>query len=171
MLDIGAYDGFFSFESEKRGARRVKAADKFCWTAKAGGMGDGLGFSIAHAALNSKVERQYIWVEELSPESVGTFDLVLFLGVLYHAPDMMRYLSNVRKVCRKMAIIETHCDALDIPRPAAIFYPGAVQNNDPSNWWGPNPACVVDMCKEVGFSRVEHVSMYDGVRGVFHAFV
>jgi tRNA (mo5U34)-methyltransferase len=32
VLDIGAYDGFFSFEAERRGAARVVAADYFCWT-------------------------------------------------------------------------------------------------------------------------------------------
>jgi tRNA (mo5U34)-methyltransferase len=171
VLDIGAYDGFFSFECEARGARRVVAADKYCWLTPAGTMGDGEGFRIAHAALNSRVERKEIWVEELSPDAVGTFDLVLFLGVLYHAPDMFRYLRSVRSVCRKLAVIETYCDALDYPRPAAVFYPGAVLNNDPSNWWGPNPACVIEMTKEAGFARCEQVDMYYGNRGVFHAFV
>ena len=31
VLDIGAWDGFFSFESERRGANRVLAVDSFCW--------------------------------------------------------------------------------------------------------------------------------------------
>ena len=31
VLDIGAYDGFFSFEAERRGASRVVAADRYCW--------------------------------------------------------------------------------------------------------------------------------------------
>ncbi|HEY7441177.1 MAG TPA: hypothetical protein VH701_02065, partial [Vicinamibacterales bacterium] len=31
VLDIGAWDGFFSFEAERRGARRVLATDSFCW--------------------------------------------------------------------------------------------------------------------------------------------
>jgi len=94
VLDIGAYDGFFSFEAERRGARRVVATDQYCW--KLTGMGDGEGFKIAHDALGSRVEAKLIPVEEISPETVGVFDVVLFLGVLYHAPDPLRYLRAAR---------------------------------------------------------------------------
>ncbi|MBI3117610.1 MAG: methyltransferase type 11, partial [Candidatus Hydrogenedentes bacterium] len=31
VLDVGAWDGFFSFEAERRGAARVLATDHFCW--------------------------------------------------------------------------------------------------------------------------------------------
>ena len=61
VLDIGAYDGFFSFEAERRGARRVVATDQYCW--KSTGMGDGEGFKIAHDALGSRVEAKVIPVE------------------------------------------------------------------------------------------------------------
>ena len=88
VLDIGAYDGFFSFEAERRGAGRVLATDHYCWTAT--GMGDGEGFQIARRALGSQVEAQLIPVEEISPATVGMFDVVLFLGVLYHSQDPLR---------------------------------------------------------------------------------
>ena len=153
VLDIGAYDGFFSFEAERRGSPRVVAADYFCWTLA--GMGDKQGFNIAHAALNSKVEAVVIPVEEMSTEKLGTFDLVLFLGVLYHSPDPLRYLRIVRSLCKHQLILETHVDALDYPRPAMVFYPGATLNSDASNFWGPNPQAVDAMLLEVGFSRVE----------------
>src|SRR5205823_2820136 len=77
VLDIGAYDGFFSFEAERRGAGRVVASDSYCWSAPEG-MGDGRGFDIAHWALGSKVEKRKIAVEDLSPDSVGEFDYVFF---------------------------------------------------------------------------------------------
>lgn len=51
VLDIGAWDGFFSFECERRGAKRVVASDWFCWQ----GVGK-RGFEIAREALGSKVE-------------------------------------------------------------------------------------------------------------------
>jgi tRNA (mo5U34)-methyltransferase len=177
VLDIGAYDGFFSFECERRGAARVVAADHFCWTY--GGMATKDGFDLAKAALNSRVEEKLIPVEDISPERVGVFDLVLFLGVLYHAPDMVRYLRLVRSVCRGRVILETEIDAEDYPRPAAVFYPGNALNNDASNFWGPNMACVEAMLREVGFKRVERVCTFNlcrrGTRpfhrAVFHAFV
>lgn len=169
VLDIGAYDGFFSFEAERRGAERVLATDHYCW--QVGGMGDGEGFKIAHEALNSRVEAQLIPVEEISPETVGVFDVVLFLGVLYHAPDPLRYLRVVRSVCREMMILETHLDAQDYPRPAMVFYPGATLNNDPTNFWGPNMPCVAEMLKEVGFSRFTFFPPWQAARVVVHAFV
>ncbi len=169
VLDIGAYDGFFSFECERRGAAWVVAADHFCWTY--GGMATREGFDLARAALRSRVEEVMIRVEDISPQTVGTFDLVLFLGVLYHAPDPLRYLRNVRSVCRGQLVLETHLDALDYPYPAAVFYPGAVLNNDSSNHWGPNPACVEAMLREVGFRLIKQVCTYHGTRAVYHAFV
>jgi tRNA (mo5U34)-methyltransferase len=167
VLDIGAYDGFFSFEAERRGAARVVAADKFCWSIP-GGMCDGAGFDIAHWTFQSGVEKRVVSVEEISPETVGTFDLVLFLGVLYHAPDPLRYLRNAFSVCDDLAIIETHIDGQDYPRPMMVFYPGDTLDGDPSNWWGPNEACVVAMLEEVGFRSIEKVSER-GRRMVFHA--
>ncbi|MCI0460223.1 MAG: methyltransferase domain-containing protein [Gemmataceae bacterium] len=177
VLDIGAYDGFFSFECERRGAERVVAADHFCWTY--GGMATKDGFDIARAALGSRVEEKLIPVEDISPQTVGTFDLVLFLGVLYHAPDMVRYLRMVRSVCKQRVILETEVDALDYPLPAAVFYPGASLNNDASNFWGPNLACVESMLREVGFRKIERICVFNMVRRgsrpfhrvVYHAFV
>jgi tRNA (mo5U34)-methyltransferase len=169
VLDIGAYDGFFSFEAERRGARHVLATDQYCW--KSTGMGDGEGFKIAHEALHSRVEAKLIPVEEISPEAVGVFDLVLFLGVLYHAPDPLRYLRIARSVCREMLILETHLDALDYSRPAMVFYPGATLNNDPSNFWGPNTLCVAEMLKEVGFNKLTFFPPWHPNRVVVHAFV
>ena len=169
VLDIGAFDGFFSFEAERRGASRVLATDKYCWSL--GGMGTKDGFDLAHQARQSRVESRLIPVEDLSPASVGTFDLVLFLGVFYHSEDPMRYLRIVRSLCKRQAIIETHIDAMDYPRPAMVFYPGSTLNNDPSNFWGPNVEALTAMVKEVGFSRVEVGSRWRPDRQVVHAFV
>lgn len=169
VLDIGAFDGFFSFEAEKRGASRVLATDRFCWERQ--GMADGQGFKIAHAALRSRVEARMISVEELSPATVGLFDIVLFLGVLYHSQDPLRYLRAARSVCRETLIVETHIDAADYPRPAMVFYPGATLNNDPSNFWGPNLLCLAEMLKEVGFKRLTISPPGNPSRMVVHAFL
>ncbi|MBI2925411.1 MAG: hypothetical protein HYY24_06870 [Verrucomicrobia bacterium] len=53
VLDVGAWDGFFSFEAERRGARRVLATDSFSWGG--GGWGTPEGFQLARQALGSNV--------------------------------------------------------------------------------------------------------------------
>lgn len=170
VLDIGAWDGFFSFECERRGADRVVASDFYCWNG--GGIQDGGGFRLAHEALHSRVERLDASVETLDPAIHGTFDFVLFLGVLYHARDPLGYLAKTRALCRGTAIIETWVDGLEIDQPALIFYPGAALNNDASNYFGPNEAAVIAMCKEVGFREVEVVNRhFYPNRMVFHAHV
>jgi tRNA (mo5U34)-methyltransferase len=166
VLDVGSYDGYFAFEAERRGAARVVASDWFCWNLE--GMGDGTGFEIAHAALNSKVEKHAIAVEDISPQTVGVFDIVLFLGVLYHAQDPMRYLRNVFSVCRETLILETHYDGTDYDRPMMVFYPNDTLNDDPSNYWGPNLACIEAMLYEVGFRKVQFVAKNSN-RVVMHA--
>jgi len=75
VLDIGASDGFYSFEAERRAAKRVLATDHFCWSGP--GWGTKAGFDLAHKALGSKVESLDIDVMDLAPERVGTFDLAL----------------------------------------------------------------------------------------------
>src|SRR5439155_11676932 len=85
VLDIGAWDGFFSFEFERRGAKRVLAIDTFAWDPRPGGFPRGFeAFKLAHEHFNSKVEHQRLDVCELDPARVGTFDLVFCAGVLYH---------------------------------------------------------------------------------------
>lgn len=84
VVDIGAWDGAFSFDCERRIAARVLATDHFIWER----MGHG-GFDLAHEVLQSRVESKTIRVEDLSPETVGVFDGALFLGVLYHAQNPM----------------------------------------------------------------------------------
>lgn len=171
VIDIGAWDGFFSFACERRGAATVVAANSYCWTQKETVFNKG-GFELARQALSSNVHDVTVRVEELDPANIGRFDYVLFLGVLYHAPDPLGYLAKVRSVCNGTAIIETHVDALEIDRPALIFYPGATLNNDPSNFFGPNEAAVIALCKEVGFASVEVVNRHWlPNRMVFHAHI
>ncbi len=157
VLDIGAWDGFFSFEAERRGAARVLATDSYSWSGKGWGTKD--GFQLARRVLRSKVEDQDIDVLEMSPEKIGMFDLVLFLGVLYHLKHPLLALEKVYSVTKNQLILETHAE-LTGKRPSMVFYPDSELNADPTNWWGPNPAAVIAMLKTVGFRRVQVFSSY-----------
>lgn len=152
VLDVETYDGFYAFEAERRGAERVVATDSWTWNWP--GSHARRNFELAHEVLGSRVEPMEVSVEELTPERVGgTFDLVLFLGVLYHAPNPLGYLGNVRRVTGGMAIVETAVDLLDVAVPAAAFYPRDLLNGDGSNHFGPNALAVEGMLDAVGFSR------------------
>jgi tRNA (mo5U34)-methyltransferase len=154
VLDIGAYDGFYSFEAERRNAARVVAADKLAWDWP--GSDAERNFDLAHEVLGSLVEKRSLSVEEVDPDTVGgRFDVVLFLGVLYHAPDPLGYLARVREVTKGFAIIETVVDLLDVAVPAVGYYAADSLNHDSSNHFGPNPAALSAMLHDVGFARVE----------------
>lgn len=170
VLDIGTFDGFFAFEAERRGAARVVAADRFIWEA---GPWSRAAFDFAHAALNSRVEAVVMSVEEMTPDLLGTFDLVIFMGILYHAPDPLGYLRVCRSMCNDegFAIVETHCDANDYDRPAMVFYPGTTLNDDPTNYWGPNRRAVDAMLGEVGFASLHHPPLAASGRYTVHAHV
>jgi tRNA (mo5U34)-methyltransferase len=94
---------------------------------------------------------------------------VLFLGVLYHLRHPLYVLETLFDLTIEHLVVETYIDALDYPRPAMAFYPGAEAGGDPTNWWGPNVRCVEDMLRVVGFTRVE-AAMHGNERAFFYAF-
>ncbi|HEV7942728.1 MAG TPA: DUF1698 domain-containing protein [Solirubrobacteraceae bacterium] len=149
VLDIGAWDGYFSFAAERLGARRVVALDSVIWHNVSKDP-----FEIARKCLRSNVEDIELEVLEISPETVGTFDVVFFLGVLYHMRDPMAALEAVASVTKDLLVLETFTDMIWNPRKAVAFYPGTYLGGDHSNWWGPNPAAVVAMVEEFGFKEV-----------------
>ena len=171
VLDIGAWDGFFSFECERRGAARVVASDYYSWHAD--GWGTKAGFELAREALGSKVEDVDIDVMDLSPERLGTFDVVLFLGVLYHVRHPLLALERVAAVTSDLLILDTVVDMVGVKRPAAAFYPGRELNNDPTNWWGPNVPAVHALLQSAGFAHVQTITpppgaAYRAARAVYH---
>jgi tRNA (mo5U34)-methyltransferase len=166
VLDIGAWDGYFAFAAEKRGAAQVVAAD----------MVTAPGFRLAKRLLHSQVAAIEVDIMDLDPEKIGAFDLVLCLGVLHHLKHPLMALERVCRVTAERLILETYVDMLDCPRPAMAFYPGAELNGDPSNWCGPNPAMVIAMLRTAGFRRAEMYANtlsgngYAENRAVFHAW-
>jgi tRNA (mo5U34)-methyltransferase len=143
VLDVGAADGFYSFEAERRGAERVLAIDTFCsW-------GTREGFDLARRALRSRVEDKRIDVFDLSPHTTGVFDLVLFLGVLYHLRHPLLALGRIFSVTGNHLILETHVDLLHCRQSAVAVYRGGC---------GPNTAAVIAMLRSVGFRRIAVVS-------------
>lgn len=176
VLDIGAWDGAFSFQAEQRGARRVLATDHFCWVGP--GWGRKASFEFARKALDSKVEDLTIDVPDIGVDTVGRFDVVLFNGVFYHLMHPWLMLERVAPVATRLLVMDTETAFDTEERPVMAFFPGAELNNDPTNWWAPNIACVTAMLKHLGFARIDVAPTwpYDGTinptrgRFTFHAW-
>ena len=166
VLDVGAWDGFFSFAAERLGAKRVVALDHYVW---ARDYGDGAGaapsrewpgrrgFELAREALGSRVEAVAGDFMTIDLERLGTFDVVLYLKVLYHMEDPLRALRRVRAVTRELAVIETK--GAELPAlgevPLCRFFPTDELDGDPTNWWSPNWRALDGMVRAAGFSRVD----------------
>src|SRR5262245_37348797 len=90
---------------------------------------------------------------------LGAFDVVLYLGVLYHMQHPLQALQRVAAVTGEVAVIESH--AVLIPgqehRPLCEFYEADELTGAVTNWWGPNHRALVGMCRAAGFRRVETV--------------
>lgn len=187
VLDIGAWDGFFSFEAERLGAKRVLALDHYIWSldlpehrkhwreCKEQGivpeqyhkmpywqpseLPGKRGYDTAHHALNSKVETLVADFMEMDLNEIGTFDVVLYLGVLYHMENPLEALKRVAAVTGEVAIIETEAVVFPGYEHLAIceFFESNELNGDVSNWWAPNEKALVGMCQAAGFKRVEIV--------------
>ena len=187
VLDVGAWDGFYSFTAERLGASRVVALDHHVWGVDRDardaykaecrqkgvpprdpkhlpslwnleGLPGKRGFDVAHAALRSRVEPLVCDLLRLDAATAGQFDVVLFMGVLYHIDDPVEALRRVRRVTREVAVIETEAIAIDGFENRSLcefFPPRAKLSDDPTNYWAPTAAALVGLCEEAGFTRIE----------------
>lgn len=157
VLDIGAWDGFYSFEAEKRGATKIVAIDNFyrdelAWTGNQ-------GFEVAKDILASNVEFRKASVYDLSPETFGMFDIVFCLGVLYHLKYPFWGLEKIFSVTKEMLILESHYDPYRAGKvPLARFY--GTTDLDSTSWWGFNEACLLAVLRSVGFKKPETIHRY-----------
>jgi tRNA (mo5U34)-methyltransferase len=166
VLDIGCNAGFYSMEMKRRGAARVLGID----------FDDDY---LAQARFASMISGLDIEFQKLSVYDVGalgeTFDIVLFMGVLYHLrhpllaldllyenvvgdilvfQSMQRGSAEVGKTKEDYPFVETaHFDAPDYPKMHFIEHRYA---GDPTNWWAPNAACVEAMLRSAGFDITAH---------------
>jgi tRNA (mo5U34)-methyltransferase len=174
VLDLGAWDGWFSFAAERYGASRVVALDHYVWKLELtehGVPGDQplasgdavpgrVGFDVAHRALNSRVEPVVADLETADLTGLGEFDVVLFLGVLYHMQNPVSVLRKLRALTRGLLVLETEAVVIRGYEHTAMceFYPGIELNNDVTNWWAPNARAVEGMCRAAGFADVTTIN-------------
>jgi tRNA (mo5U34)-methyltransferase len=163
-LDIGCRDGFYAFELERRGAEVVGLdyADP-----------EVTGFSIAARALGSRVRFVVANVYDLDSAEHGHFDLVLFLGVLYHLRNPLLALDRIRAVLSPGGALFVETQLTNEPgaarsrAPLWQFLPGDSLHGDRTNKWAPNAAGLRAAVEECLF-RVERATA-EGERGYLRA--
>ena len=146
VLDVGAASGWNSFEMERRGAE-VVAVD--CVEFEE--------FHMARALLGSSVEYRIMDVDELTPESIGRFDYVLFFGVLYHLRHPLLGLERICSLTTEAAFVESFVTDAgpDSAAPCTLeFYETNELGGQIDNWCGPNTNCLMALCRAAGFAQV-----------------
>ena len=175
VLDVGAWDGYWTFRALDAGASRVVAIDDFSDRLS---MSDqyprdqkwgtfdycrkALGYSedVCH-----RVEMSVYDVADLGEK----FDVILFYGTLYHCRHPMLALDRLRAVCKPEGMIRVESAVCDEFSPyrglgtehgypdqmVAEFYPRDEYGNNPTNWWAPTTKCLAFMVGAAGWPRIE----------------
>jgi len=81
------------------------ATDHFVWTHPA--FRGRESFELARSVLDIDVQAEEMDILDLSPDGVGTFDVVLLLGVFYHLLDPIAVLQQIATLTREVLIVET----------------------------------------------------------------
>jgi tRNA (mo5U34)-methyltransferase len=166
VLDVGCNAGFYSIEMKRRGAERVLAIDtdeKY----------------LNQARFAAKVNRADIEFRNLSVYRVGElheqFDLVLFMGVLYHLRHPLLALELLHEhVVTDLLVVQSMLrgskESSDVAPDFHFWEEEVFENekfprlyfvenryaNDPTNWWIPNRSCFEAMLRSSGFEILAH---------------
>lgn len=171
VLDVGAWDGYWTFEALKRGAKQVVAIDNWSdmpylddskrieWDT----------FDYCKSKLGYSDEQcKRCTMEVYDVEKLGMFDVVFFFGALYHCRYPLLALDKLSAVCKDEIYIESAiCDDYS-PYRMCIgagyanqkdvvmeFYPKDELGGIASNWWSPTLVCMQLMIASAGWPKVE----------------
>jgi len=182
VLDVGAWDGYWTFEALKRGAKEVVAIDDFT---------DFLGslenkdrrawetFDLCKNALgydDNSCKRIDMSVYDVSLEALGSFDVVFCFGTLYHLRHPLLALDKLSAICNGRIFVESailddyspyqggigHGYKSNVGHTLMEFYPGDEYGNNYSNWWVPTLVCMAKMVSSAGFSEVQMHKLVQG---------
>ncbi len=154
VLDIGCNAGYFSFEAKRRGAHYICGVDskqeyieqaKFC--------NDVLGFDV-----DFRVQTVYD-LDKLDRQ----FDLVFFVGVLYHCKYLSQAVEQASKAAKKRIIVESaiHPGAVETPLVRLV----AGSEKLPGTWH-PNMSALHDLFRAHDFSTIETLFVKGGRGGI-----
>jgi tRNA (mo5U34)-methyltransferase len=170
LLDIGAWNGGFSIEAVRRGASRVIALDHTAWNSPT--LRGRTTFDIATRLCNVAIETidQDLDAPQLFLAHLGSFDIVLCLGVFNHLMNPLAALREVASLAREVLVLEVGIEEDVDSGPAMVLYPGNDPTGDGRTWWGPNRRFIEDFLRLLGFDRIDYSLSSSPSRGIFHAF-
>jgi tRNA (mo5U34)-methyltransferase len=169
VLDIGCNAGYFSLQMKTRGASRVVGIDI-------------MPHVLAQARFMSIWHDQPIELREMDTndvESLGTFDYVIFVGVLYHLKHPLYALEKIAKVCTDTMFFQSvvrgplgdftpkddypnsEAAVFDLPEYPKLYFIEKSFNGDVSNWWFATQSCLTGMLRTVGFREIIPTSSAD----------
>lgn len=173
VLDIGCWDGLWSFEAERRGAAEVHATDD----TRQRPLGAQPTLPLARRILGSRVRyHPRTPVHRVGELGIRDFDIVLYLGIFYHLRDPLLALARLRRVLKDGGLMLVEGEVRAGEEVAADFHHENVHVH-PSNWWVPTVPCLrqwllssrFEVVKEYpsGFagSHGRHLVLARGVRG------
>jgi tRNA (mo5U34)-methyltransferase len=179
VLDVGAWDGYWTFEALKRGAREVVAIDDFS---------DYLGrlenkdrrawenFDLCRDALGYTADtcrRIDMSVYDVSEQALGRFDVIFFFGTLYHLRHPLLALDRLAAICDDEIYVESAILDDFSPYQGGMghgypggqmvmeFYPTTEYGNNPTNWWVPTLQTMAHMVRASGFTNVKYWKLLD----------
>lgn len=151
VLDIGTMDGMWAFEAEQLGARQVTTID----TWQGNYLQASERFKLAHEVLKSKshfVEDSVESLRTVTADFNYTFDIIQFLGVLYHLENPILALRNARNAVHDggVMLLETAVWTESGP-PMARFNSDRGVYDDPTTFWAMNEACLIGALELTGW--------------------
>lgn len=184
VLDIGAWDGYWTWEALKRGAADVVAIDDFSDTVGQPIKRDGWKtFDLCREAFDFTEPFNDGWIRADNQQFVRRlemsvydlqltdkdweFDVVFFFGTLYHLKHPLLALEKIAAVCNGAIYVETASldeyspyrgglgKGFDQNEMVCEFYPGREYGDNEGNWWAPTLQCLGAMMASVGFRDIE----------------
>ena len=165
VLDVGAFDGFYAFLAEARGARNVVAVDNeqyVHWVRDRWGveLSGGEGFDAIKRLLGSSVSYRRLDAFDLGRLG-GGFDLAFCFGILHRVEAPGRLLEVLRRSItgRGRVLLETHgvFEHPDDGDPIHRYEPGEVYPGDQYVYWGFTPAGIDLLARRAGYAGFELV--------------
>lgn len=180
VLDIGAWDGYWTFEALKRGAKEVVAIDDFSdidlMFEKTITRRGWESFDICKEAFgytDEQCKRIEMSASDVSEETLGRFDVVFFFGLIYHVKHPYNVLEKIANICdgeiyTESAILDDYSPYKNevgkgYPNNDVVmeFYPGDQYGNNKNNWWVPTLQCLGSMVESVGFKNIHAWALTD----------